>query len=214
MIKRFPLYLPFNFSNYAEAMTSVSSDPTDELLVSALGLSAGALLSMPQKIRQGFFYWHSLKRGRLMPARHDVDPLDLKALLPNVILLDVIHQPADERDQGSLAGLDFRFRLVGTEVAARSARDYTGRRLADIPHMAPGTLFWQHREAVVRCRKPLYSTPSYVGPAKEIRSCHNLLMPLSEDGDRVNMIFCLASFEPTRTGSSDRNTSSGLFPTR
>ena len=140
-----------------------------------------------------------------MPARHDVDPLDLKALLPNVVLLDVIHQPATERVQGVSAGLDLRFRLVGTEVAARSTRDYTGRRLADIPHMAPGTLFWQHREAVVRCRKPLYSTPSYVGPAKEIRSCHNLLMPLSEDDDRVNMIFCLASFEPARTGVSVSN---------
>ncbi|WP_169789523.1 PAS domain-containing protein, partial [Skermanella aerolata] len=109
--------------------------------MSELGLSPDALLSMPLRIRQGFSYWQGLRRGRLMPARRDVDPLDIGALLPNVVLLDVIHQPAKEQDQGSSAGLDFRFRLVGTDVAARSARDYTGRRLADIPHMAPGTLF-------------------------------------------------------------------------
>lgn len=199
MTRGFLLYLPFNLFNYADAMVNVFSDPTDELLVSELALSPGALLAMPRRIREGFSYWQDLRRGRLMPARRDIDPLDIRALLPNVVLLDVIQQPGDERDQGPPAGLDFRFRLVGTEVAARSARDYTGRHLADIPHMAPGTLFWRHRESVVRSRKPLYSTPSYVGPVKEIRSCHNLLMPLSDDDDRVNMIFCLATFEPTRT---------------
>ena len=123
-------------------------------------------------------------------------------------------QPTTERVQGASAGFDLRFRLVGTGVAARSARDYTGRRLADIPHMAPGTPFWQHRETVVRGRRPLYSTPSYVGPAKRIRSCHNLLMPLSENGDLVNMIFLLASFEQTGVDFSGRTTAPDPFHVR
>jgi hypothetical protein len=214
VMRKFPLYLSFNLFNYTDAMLSACSDPIDELLVSELVLSPDTLRPMPQKLQDGFSYWQGLRRGRLMPARRDIDPLDIGALLPNVVLLDVIHQPATEWVQGASAGIDLRFRLVGTEVAARSARDYTGRRLADIPHMAPGTPFWQHRETVVRGRRPLYSTPTYVGPAKRIRSCHNLLMPLSENGDLVNMIFCLASFEQTGAGFSDRTTGPDPFHVR
>jgi hypothetical protein len=134
VIRNFPLYLSFNLFNYTDAMLSAYSNPIDELLMSELALSPDALRAMPQKLQDGFSYWQGLRRGRLMPARRDIDPLDIGALLPNVVLLDVIHQPATEPVQGVSAGLDLRFRLVGTEVAARSARDYTGRRLADIPH--------------------------------------------------------------------------------
>lgn len=214
VMRKFPLYLSSNLFNYTDAMLSAYSNPIDELLMSELALSPDALRAMPQKLQDGFSYWQGLRRGRLMPARRDIDPLDIGALLPNVVLLDVIHRPATERVEGASAGLDLRFRLVGTEVAARSARDYTGWRLAAIPHMAPGTSFWQHRETVVRGRRPLYSTPTYVGPAKRIRSCHNLLMPLSENGDVVNMIFCLASFEQTGADFSDRATSPDPFHVR
>ena len=195
-------------------MVSGFSDPTDMLLVTELGLPPEAIQTIPHRIREGFCYWQGLRRGRLMPARRDIDPLDIRTLLPGVVLLDVNHQPSGCRNTDMMTGLDFRFRLVGTEVAARSAHDYTGRRLADIPHMAPGTPFWQHRETVVRGRRPLYSTPSYVGPAKQIRSCHNLLMPLSENGDLVNMIFCLASFEQTGADFSDRTTGPEPFHVR
>jgi hypothetical protein len=195
LVGRNPLYLQFNLFKYADAMVSGFSDPTDMLLVTKLGLPPEAIQTIPHRIREGFCYWQGLRRGRLMPARCDIDPLDIRTLLPGVVLLDVNHQPSGCRNTDMMTGLDFRFRLVGTEVAARSAHDYTGRRLADIPHMAPDTPFWQHREQVVRSRRPLYNIPSYVGPARQIRSCHNLLMPLSEDGNLVNMIFCLVTFE-------------------
>jgi PAS domain len=184
-------------------MVGILSSLTDEFLMTTLALSSKAVQTIPQRIREGFSYWQSLRQGRMMPARRDIDPFDMRTLLPNVVLLDVSYQSAHCRSTSAVASLDFRFRLVGTEVAARSAHDYTGRRLADIPHMAPGTPFWQHREEVVRCRRPLYSAPCYVGPARQIRSCHNLLLPLSEDDELVNMIFCLVTFEQTDAGFSD-----------
>jgi hypothetical protein len=39
-------------------------------------------------------------------------------------------------------------------------------------------------------------------------------MPLSENGDLVNMIFCLASFEQTGAGFSDRTTGPDPFHVR
>ena len=184
-------------------MVGIISNLTDKFLMTELGLSSEAIQTIPRRIREGLSYWQSLRHGRMMPARRDIDPFDMRTLLPNVVLLDVSYQSAHCRTTSAETSLDFRFRLVGTEVAARSTHDYTGRRLADIPHMAPGTPFWQHREEVVRCRRPLYSAPSYVGPARQIRSCHNLLLPLSEDDDQVNMIFCLVAFEQTHPGFSD-----------
>ena len=54
-------------------------------------------------------YWEEKRRGRLMPSRADIDPLELRRYLPGIILIDVVD---DARR--------YVYRLVGTrEVAMR-----------------------------------------------------------------------------------------------
>jgi hypothetical protein len=59
-------------------------------------------------------YWLGKGRGagKAMPARADIDPLDIPALLANVFLIDVV--PGNPRR--------FRFRLVGTASPNWKAR--------------------------------------------------------------------------------------------
>jgi len=63
-------------------------------------------------------YWLSLVRGRAIPAREDLDPLDIPRLVPNLMLVDVFRDPQR-----------FRFRLVGTRLTELARRDSTGRGL-------------------------------------------------------------------------------------
>ena len=71
-------------------------------------------------------YWTRKRGDRAMPSRADLDPLDMVPLLPNVFLVNVQQEP-----------LDFVYRLLGTGIVARSLRDYTGMRVADIPAQRP-----------------------------------------------------------------------------
>ncbi|EWY36124.1 hypothetical protein N825_29655 [Skermanella stibiiresistens SB22] len=152
---------------------------------------------MPPRMRQAFGYWHRIRAGRPMPSRADLDPLDIPSLLSNMVLVDVIHLPAKSGSPPPLErgpSVDFQFRLIGTEIASRSAHDYTGRRFDDIPHMAAGTPFWRRHEDVVSQKRPLFGALPYVGPDRTVRTCHNLLAPLSRDGTVVNMILTFVTF--------------------
>ncbi len=60
-------------------------------------------------------YWNSKRGARPMPARGDIDPSEIKHLLPNILIVDLEGEP-----------LRVRFRLLGTKVVAASGRDFTG----------------------------------------------------------------------------------------
>ncbi|HET8726280.1 MAG TPA: PAS domain-containing protein [Alphaproteobacteria bacterium] len=140
-------------------------------------------LSSP-RLRQAYAYWDGKRLGRRMPARRDLDPLDIPTLLPNVMLLDVLSDP-----------LDFRYRLIGTEVRSRFHRDYTGVRLSELPDKGRGSIVWQNSEQVVISKAPFSRMPPYVGPDEYVRGGENLLLPLSDDDETVNMIFQVIEFE-------------------
>ncbi|MEO3430387.1 PAS domain-containing protein [Pelagibius sp. CAU 1746] len=57
-------------------------------------------------LRRLFDYWRSLRRGRLMPSKNDIDPLDIGWALSRVFLMD--YRPAE----------GFTYRLAGTEVSS------------------------------------------------------------------------------------------------
>jgi hypothetical protein len=68
-----------------------------------------------------FEYWNRKRAGEAMPARGDIDPVEIDPdLLPYLLLYEGV-QP------GSRA----RYRLVGTEVALQFGRDPTGKFLSD-----------------------------------------------------------------------------------
>ena len=63
-------------------------------------------------------YWEGKRRGRTMPARADIDPLELRQQLANLILVDVAGSPPQ-----------FRIRLAGTDIVSRYGAELTGRAL-------------------------------------------------------------------------------------
>jgi hypothetical protein len=63
-------------------------------------------------------YWLTARGDRAMPAREDVDPIDIPRLLPHLLLVEVHENPQR-----------FRYRVVGTELTRLADRDPTGRWL-------------------------------------------------------------------------------------
>ncbi len=144
----------------------------------------------------GLRYWEERRRDRGLPSRADIDPLDIPDLLPQVFLVNVTRAP-----------LDFRYRLLGTQIVRHSAADYTGKSLRDLPEQCPPSRIWSLFQRVVEERRPWSAEVPYVYiPGKFVEM---LATPLSDDGTQVNMIFGVVQFDPSlalpRTMLPNRN---------
>ncbi|MHA1538165.1 MAG: PAS domain-containing protein [Alphaproteobacteria bacterium] len=133
--------------------------------------------------RKGLEYWMSKRGARRMPSRSDIDPAEIVGLLANVILIDVEHDP-----------LDFRYRLIGTLIDAHMKEPMTGRWMSSIPHQRAPSRIWSACKRVVEEREPHSSDIPYVGPMKDFVVCEDILMPLSEDGESVDVIFVVIDY--------------------
>ena len=129
-------------------------------------------------------YWQGLRQGRKVPARADLDPTAIPRLLTSVLLVDVMQDP-----------LDFRYRLVGTDIDAISHRNFRGVRFSEILHMRRGNRLWAQYEEVAETGRPLWSEVPYVGADPFIRRMLHCLMPLGADGETVDMVFAVVDIE-------------------
>lgn len=148
------------------------------------------------RLDHALVYWRSKLAGRAMPRRADIEPTEIPRLLPDVMLVDVL---SDGR---------YRYRLIGTENARAHGINATGRFLDEV---LPGPEYQTHVLALydecVRERRPLYSECLFLsarGSAPE-RHTKVLFMPLSDDGEHVNMIFVIQVFLYIEQATRDRH---------
>lgn len=134
-------------------------------------------------VRGALDYWERIRGDRRMPARADLDPMEIVPLLPYVMLVDVLYEP-----------LDFRFRLLGTAHDQITSGDYRGRCFSELPHTAPGNPIWAQYAQVVAEQRPVHAGVSYIGPDEFLpRQLEHCLMPLSLDDRKVDMVFVAAA---------------------
>ena len=150
--------------------------------VRRLGVSGEIELRSPIN-RQALAYWESKRAGRAMPSRDDVDPAEMVGFLPYVFLLDVRPAP-----------LDFRYRLIGTIMDEHMQARYTGMWMSQIPHQRPPSVIFDSCAQVVEARMPFSSDTPYVGKNKEFKRTEDIILPLSDDGEQVNMLLVTAAF--------------------
>jgi hypothetical protein len=137
-------------------------------------------------------YWLTLCAGRRMPRREDIDPLSIPSgYLADLMLVEVLEEPRR-----------YRYRLIGTHVVEASGEDRTGRYFDEVPFIKRNPVIASQYDAVVARGKPLYSLEPFTnlrtGTAYEV---DRLLLPLSSDGERVDMIIVLFQF---KTGAHAR----------
>ena len=130
-------------------------------------------------------YWVSLGGGREMPSRKDVDPLQVpRGYLPNIMLVDVLYDPQR-----------YRFRLVGSNIVAATGENRTGRFFDEVSWFQDHPGVQPQYEAVIKTRRPLYSMEPFTNfISKSAYEVDRLLLPLSDDGLRVDTLLVLFQF--------------------
>jgi hypothetical protein len=95
-------------------------------------------------IRSLYRWWQGRRAGDI-PDRADLDPADLKRLLPNIFIVDVEHDP-----------FRIRYRLVGTRAIEVTGFDITGHYLDELLPADVGEPWMQHYHTAYRTRAPVF----------------------------------------------------------
>lgn len=138
-------------------------------------------------------YWRSKRRGRAMPDRRDIDPLEMgPALLPHIAMLDI--------EDGAAR---VRYRLVGTALVERFGRDPTGLLLDDV---MSGSYFEFIRSLcrdVHDHRCPVYAESRFRWDVDGHMSARRLYLPLTNGGEEVAIAFLAQIFHLPRTAARE-----------
>lgn len=125
-------------------------------------------------------YWERKRAGRRMPARADVDPVELKSVLGRLLIIEVMRQP-----------LDFRYRLAGTKTFDIFGHDLTGLSVRDIQPPEWSQAIWSSLTALVETGEPQYVELQFETVARNVRIYRVLRLPLGANGQDVDQILLL-----------------------
>jgi len=123
--------------------------------------------------------WENARVGKALPRRADIDPLRIAPqLLPHVLLVDI-----ERGDQTR-----FRWRLIGTHITSTFKRDMTGRYWDEIYNGPAQTSLRLRTDWIFEHRSPIRSYGRIGVVENGIGTNEALFMPLSDDGEEIDMI--------------------------
>jgi hypothetical protein len=133
-------------------------------------------------------YWQSKRRGRPMPSRADIDPIELRSLVYHVVLYDVV-------EPGRL----YRIRLVGQAIVDFVGVNNTGKLAEDgMPPEAAKRMI-EILNGVVTTRSPRFRAgQAYWHRDKSYRTYEACFLPLSSDEVTVDKILAGSTFATDR----------------
>lgn len=138
-------------------------------------------------------YWQGKRAGRRMPARADIEPLEIPGLLPTLLLIDIV--PPEGGGQPR-----FRVRLAGTEIVDWYGEDYTGRHLDEID-------FGDQRPQILADFGDCAATGAPHRGERQFWSARGiqlkmerLILPLGADGETADMLLAGLHFEELEIG--------------
>ncbi len=97
------------------------------------------------RVRRLHLYWESRRLEGAMPRRADIDPGDIRELLPYVMITEILRSP-----------FDVRYRLVGTAIVEAYGYDFTGRNLRSMPVLTGLERWLRHYRRAAEAGRPLY----------------------------------------------------------
>lgn len=134
---------------------------------------------LDERLKQLVDYWRSKCRDGRLPSRVDIDPLDLRSLLGNINLIDVVPQPN--------GGPRFRYRLFGTEFIFYHGGDLTGHWVDEIGNAVyRAQLCGLYNHVVATGVTPMVSY-DYMLESRRHRF-QAVILPLASDGKTIDML--------------------------
>jgi hypothetical protein len=132
-------------------------------------------------------YWYAKRGDRLMPSPQDIDPIDFARHMPNLMMLQVDHDP-----------FKLTYRLIGEEVAHSHGANFRGRQVLDIDETLPhfGSMLHELYKAVALLRRPVGVGGTMEFAGRGHMTFEAAYMPLSVEGERTDRIFTVTSYKP------------------
>ncbi|MET1029208.1 MAG: PAS domain-containing protein [Dongiaceae bacterium] len=131
---------------------------------------------------RGIYEYWDMKRGAgRMPARRDIDPVEMRPWLAAIQLIDVFHNPRR-----------LIYRLVGQVDVDFRGYNPTGK---SVEQCAIGNTLQEslrNYDIVITERTFVYDFADYLSPSGFLRGQECILLPLSDDGETVNMVMTYA----------------------
>ena len=132
---------------------------------------------------QALVYWHECRKEKPLPSRTDIDPMRLHRILNKVLLIDVL-----------AAAPFFRFKVVGTQIADWAHFDASGRGIDEIEAISYRNMLFATYSEVRGAKRPIAHRIRWDEP-NGVHRYKRLLLPLSGDGEHVNMILSCSVIE-------------------
>jgi hypothetical protein len=130
-----------------------------------------------EELKELLAYWEARRGMRPMPARADIDPVDIPSLLPYIVLVETAETLGD-----------FRYRLCGTEFCRGFEGERTGVRFADLPRIENYDQVYEGYWRTYEEKAARYFHGQIVSPTRDFVKYSRLTLPLSTDGEWVDMI--------------------------
>lgn len=127
------------------------------------------------KMRSIYKYWLKIKGDKNLPSRDDLNPVDIKPVLPHITLVRV------EEGTGR-----YKLTLVGSENVKANGEDVTGKYLDEIPRLhkyAKDRYDW-----VVENKRPYIYQGDLLWSDKDYLDYSIIGLPLSNDNEKVDGI--------------------------
>jgi hypothetical protein len=131
-----------------------------------------------------FDYWRSKLEGRTMPARRDIDPIEMKSWLGNLMLIEFPPDP-----------MQYRVRLDGVNLQQFYGTSREGKGIEAMTSEEERRIVLPQYLIVLERKVPAYYETQFITSEGVRTSQRKLLLPLSEDGERVNMILAGLYFD-------------------
>jgi len=121
-----------------------------------------------------------------LPARRNIDPLEIPDLLPYVMLVDVVRAPD--------APPRYRIRLAGSEVVRIQGADATGKFVEQVLTKGPDIIAG-YGEILVN-RQPQYRRGEVATVGRDHIFYERVAFPLAADGETVDMLMFVFAVAP------------------
>lgn len=127
--------------------------------------------------------WWVARADGDIPDRSQLDPADIKPLLPNLLIADVEPQP-----------FRVRYRLVGTKVVAATGLDFTGRYLDQLTPVDTDEPWMAEYRAAFDSRRPVLGVSVIPTQSGALYLYEYGIFPLRDGGSAIAQFISIEDY--------------------
>lgn len=131
-------------------------------------------------------FWQSTRNGAAIPLRRDIEPTRIPAILPWLMIMEVV-----ELD----GSIQFRYRLTGTGCREIFGIDYTGKMLGEALTPEGAEIRRNEFLSIIDNRNPIYSWTELPIAERDFTKVYRGVFPVSCGGKHVDQIFLVIAAE-------------------